>query len=107
MIGSLPHRCHRSDEAGGSPPSPAWWWKLDRQWALLSAGDAQRGWCGVAAGGSVGVLRVYQVEQRPQRPLWRPFMGPHHEFRGEHVDPTMLRCGNPGRGDSVEAPDGD
>jgi hypothetical protein len=35
------------------------------------------------------------------------FICPHHDLGGEHVDPTVCRGGDPGRGDSLEVPDGD
>ena len=106
MIGSLPVAAIAAARRSARLPVRPGAGQLDRHWALLNAVDVQRWWRGVGAGGSVGVLGVYQVEQRPQCPLRRPFMGPHHDLRGAHVDPTMSRCGNPGRGDSVEAPGG-
>ena len=55
--------------------------------ALLTPGDVQGPRRRMDDGGGVGMPRVHQVQQRPQRPFRVALVGPHDDLGCEDVDP--------------------
>jgi len=57
----------------------------------FTPGNVQGPWRRMGDGGGVGMPRVHQVQQRPQRPLRAALVVPHDDLRCEDIDPCPFR----------------
>jgi len=63
----------------------------------------QARWCRILRNGGVGMRRVHQIKQSPERLLWETFVSPDHDFGREDVH--RVPFWHPGRSDPIKIPD--